>query len=80
MIIMGNLKIKDSKLYTDVIDPRTPSKPLIEVELPKEIAEEIFDKIINKLESLPEPDDVEKAHKKVRKDYFCGLRNQVNYD
>lgn len=80
MTTIGNLKIKDLKIYVDVTDPRTPDKPLIEVELPKELADEIFESLDDKLDSLPENDDIEQAFKKSKKQYFDNLKEQVKYD
>lgn len=80
MTIIGNLKIKDSKIFVDITDPRTPDKPLIEIEIPEEIADEIFEGLDNKLDSLPENDDVEQAFKRNKKQYFDNLKEQVNYD
>ena len=80
MTRIGNMKIKDSKIYVDVTDPRTADKPLIEVELPKELADEIFESLDQRLDSLPESNDVEQAFKRSKKQYFDNLKEQVNYD
>ena len=80
MTALGNLKIKDSKLYVDVTDPQTIDKTLIEVELAEELANEIKQKLQGALDALPEVDEVAIAFKKSKQDYFNRRMSEVNYD
>ena len=77
---IGNLKIENSRLYVDVIDPLRRETPLIDVELPEEIADEIFERFQEMIDSLPEPDEVARAFKRNKQRYLDSLREQVNYD
>lgn len=77
---IGNLKIKDSKLYADISDPRTPDKAFIEYEVPEAIYEEIFARFQDAIDSLPETDEVAIAFKEGKQEYLNSLRKQINYD